>query len=192
MRKSREGTSHPDRNAQFEHLNAKADDFLQRGQPVVSVDTKKKELVGDFKNDGREWQPKGQPEHALVHDFAQDAVGKAIPYGIYDMARNEAWVSVGRDHDTPAFAVASLRQWWQEMGRHRYPAARELLTTAAAAGSNGYRARLETRLAAVCGRHGYAHSRQPFAAWHEQVEQDRAPSVLPHYTQLAGQGAADL
>ena len=141
VRKSREGTSHPDRNAQFEHINAKADDFLKRGQPVVSVDTKKKELVGDFKNGGREWQPKGQPEHALVHDFAQDASGKAIPYGIYDMASNEAWVSVGRDHDTPAFAVASLRQWWQAMGRHRYPAAGELLITADAGGSNGYRSR---------------------------------------------------
>ena len=135
MRKSREGTSHPD------HTNTRADDFLQRGQPVVSVDTKKKEWVGDFQNAGREWQPKGNPEHALVHDFPQDASGKAIPYGIYDMASNEAWVSVGRDHDTPAFAVASLRQWWQEMGRHRYPAAGELLITADAGGSNGYRSR---------------------------------------------------
>ena len=141
VRKSREGTSHPDRGAQFEHINAKADDFLQRGQPVVSVDTKKKELVGDFKNAGREWQPKGQPEHALVHDFPQDAAGKAIPYGIYDMANNEAWVSVGRDHDTPAFAVASLRHWWHEMGRHRYAAAEELFVTADAGGSNGYRSR---------------------------------------------------
>ena len=141
VRKSREGTSHPDRGAQFEHINAKADDFLRRGQPVVSVDTKKKELVGDFKNAGREWQPKGQPEHALVHDFPQDAAGKAIPYGVYDMASNEAWVSVGRDHDTPAFAVASLRQWWREMGRGRYPEAGELLITADAGGSNGYRSR---------------------------------------------------
>ena len=141
VRKSREGTSHPDRGAQFEHINMKADDFLRRGQPVVSVDTKKKELVGDFKNAGREWQPKGQPEHALVHDFPQDAAGKAIPYGVYDMASNEAWVSVGRDHDTPAFAVASLRQWWREMGRGRYPAAGELLITADAGGSNGHRSR---------------------------------------------------
>lgn len=141
VRKSREGASHPDRNAQFEHINMKADDFLQRGQPVVSVDTKKKELVGDFKNDGREWQPKGKPEHALIHDFPQDAAGKAIPYGIYDMASNEAWVNVGRDHDTPAFAVASLRQWWNEMGRRRYPAAGELFITADAGGSNGYRSR---------------------------------------------------
>ena len=141
VRKSREGASHPDRNDQFAYINAKADDFLQRGQPVVSVDTKKKELVGDFKNAGREWQPKGQPDHALVHDFPQDALGKAIPYGIYDMANNEAWVSVGRDHDTPAFAVASLRQWWQEMGRGRYPEAGELFVTADAGGSNGYRSR---------------------------------------------------
>ena len=141
VRKSREGASHPDRNAQFDHINTKADDFLRRGQPVVSVDTKKKELVGDFKNAGREWQPKGNPEHALVHDFPQDAAGKAIPYGVYDMASNEAWVSVGRDHDTPAFAVASLRQWWNEMGRRRYPEARELFITADAGGSNGYRSR---------------------------------------------------
>ena len=193
VRKSREGTSHPDRNAQFEHINTKADDFLQRGQPVVSVDTKKKELVGDFKNDGREWQPKGQPEHALVHDFPQDASGKAIPYGIYDMAGNEAWVSVGRDHDTPAFAVASLRQWWQEMGRHRYPAAGELLITADAGGSNGYRSRAwKHGLQQFADDTGLLHPGQPSPAWHEQVEQDRAPAVLPHHAELAGQGAADL
>ena len=142
VRKSREATSHPERGAQFEYINAKADDFLQRGQPVVSVDTKKKELVGDFKNAGREWQPKGQPEHVLVHDFPQDALGKAIPYGIYDMASNEAWVSAQRDHDTPAFAVVSLRQWWYEMGRHRYAEAGELFITADAGGSNGYRSRV--------------------------------------------------
>ena len=121
VRKSREGASHPDRDAQFGHVNAKADDFLRRGQPVVSVDTKKKELVGDFRNGGREWQPKGSPEKALVHDFPQDAAGKAIPHGVCDMARNEAWANVGRDHDTPAFAVASLRRWWNDMGRRRHP-----------------------------------------------------------------------
>ena len=133
--------SHPDRNAQFKHINSKADDFLQRAQPVVSVDTKKKELVGDFKNAGREWQPKGQPEKSMVHDFPQDAAGKAIPYGIYDMGRNEAWVSVGCDHDTPSFAVASLRRWWEEMGDSRYREARELFITADAGGSNGHRSR---------------------------------------------------
>ena len=141
VRKSTEGASHPDCNAQFEHINAKADEFLQRAQPVVSVDTKKKERVGDFKNAGREWQPKGHPEKSMVHDFPQDAQGKAIPYGIHDMGRNEAWGSVGCDHDTPAFAVASLRRWWEEMGRSRYPEARELFITADAGGSNGYRLR---------------------------------------------------
>jgi transposase len=141
VRKTREGDSHPDRNAQFEHINATADDFAQRNQPVVSVDTKSKELVGDFKNNGREWQPKGMPEKTLVHDFPQDASGKAIPYGVYDMARNEAWVNVGRDHDTPAFAVASIRRWWSAMGKSAYRDAQELLITADAGGSNGYRSR---------------------------------------------------
>lgn len=142
VRKSREGTSHPDRNAQFEYINATADACLQRGQPVISVDTKKKELVGEFKNAGREWQPQGTPEQALVHDFPQDAVGKAIPYGIYDMGRNEAWVNIGRDHDTPAFAVASIRRWWQAMGKKTYADAEELFITADAGGSNGYRSRV--------------------------------------------------
>ena len=137
MRKSLEGTSHPDRDAQFEHINTKADDFLQRCQPVVSVDTKKKELVGEFKNGGREWQPKGSPEKSLVHDFPKDSSGKAIPYGIYDMGRNEAWVNVGRDHDTPAFAVASLRRWWNEMGKRRYPETGELFITADRAVATG-------------------------------------------------------
>jgi transposase len=140
-RKRREGASHPDRNAQFEHINATADDYLDCGQPVISVDTKKKELVGDFKNAGKEWQPQGIPEKVLVHDFPQDAVGKAIPYGVYDMARDEAWVNVGLDHDTPAFAVASIRQWWKKMGSRAYPNASDLFITADAGGSNGYRAR---------------------------------------------------
>ena len=117
------------------------EDFQARNQPVVSVDTKKKELVGSFRNAGREWQPKGRPEEVNVHDFPEEAMGKAIPYGIFDMSRNEAWVSVGRDHDTPAFAVASIRQWWKTMGRPAYPRATELLITADAGGSNGYRSR---------------------------------------------------
>jgi len=141
MRKTREGDSHPHRDAQFEHINATAEAFLGRRQPVISVDTKKKELVGEFKNAGREWQPKGSPDTALVHDFPQDAEGKAIPYGIYDMGRNEAWVNVGCDHDTPAFAVASIRRWWQAMGRRAYADAEELFITADAGGSNGYRSR---------------------------------------------------
>ena len=141
VQKRREGTSHPDRNAQFEHINATATAFLRQQQPVISVDTKKKELVGDFKNAGQEWQPTGAPEPVRVHDFPGDAVGKAIPYGVYDMARNEAWVSVGRDHDTPAFAVASIRQWWTMMGRRAYPTTGALFITADAGGSNGYRSR---------------------------------------------------
>ncbi len=141
LQKRREGTSHPDRNAQFEHINTTAAVFLDAGQPVISVDTKKKELVGDFRNAGREWQPTGTPEPVRVHDFPGDAVGKAIPYGVYDMARNEAWVSVGRYHDTPAFAVASIRQWWTMMGRRAYPQATAIYITADAGGSNGYRSR---------------------------------------------------
>ena len=141
VRKSREVASHPDRNAQFEHINATAADFLARNQPVISVDTKKKELVGEFKNAGQEWQPKGKPETALVHDFPSDAIGRAIPYGVYDMGRNEAWVNVGRDHDTPAFAVASIRQWWGMMGKAAHVDAKEIFITADAGGSNGYRSR---------------------------------------------------
>ena len=142
VRKKLEGTSHPDRNAQFEHINETADAFLQVGEPVISVDTKKKELVGNFRNAGREWQPTGQPEEVLVHDFPSDAAAKAIPYGVYDMARNEAFVSVERHHDTPAFAVASIRHWWRSMGSKAYPDARCLFITADAGGSNGYRSRL--------------------------------------------------
>jgi transposase len=141
VRKTQEGASHPDRNAQFEHINATAAKFLRRAKPVISVDTKKKELVGDFKNAGKEWQPKQTPEKALVHDFPQDAIGKAIPYGVYDMGRNEAYVSVGRDHDTAAFAVASIRRWWLTMGSPAYPGAQEIFITADAGGSNSYRTR---------------------------------------------------
>jgi len=142
VRKNREGTSHPDRDAQFTYISDTAAAFLERQQPVISVDTKKKELVGDFANAGREWHPSGTSEIVRVHDFPSDAIGKAIPYGVYDMARNEAWVSVGRDHDTPAFAVASIRQWWTMMGRRAYPEATALLITADAGGSNGYRSRV--------------------------------------------------
>ena len=142
VQKNREGANHPDRNEQFEYINAKADEFMERDEPVLSVDTKKKELVGDFSNVGREWQPMGGPEESLVHDFPQDCIGKAIPYGIYDLARNEGCVNVGRDHDTPAFAVASIRRWWTMMGRQAYPNATELFITADAGGSNGYRSQV--------------------------------------------------
>ena len=141
-RKTREGAGHPDRNAQFEHIARRAKEFQQRGQPVISVDTKKKELVGDFKNAGREWHPAGQPPSVRVHDFKDDELGKAIPYGVYDLGANAGWVSVGIDHDTPEFAVESIYCWWRQMGHKTYPEARELLITADGGGSNGSRTRL--------------------------------------------------
>ena len=137
-----EGTDHPDRDAQFEFINDRVDRFQGRGAPVISVDTKKKELVGVFAQGGREWQPSGDPVPVRVHDFLDDALGKVIPYGVYDLARNTGWVSVGIDHDTPAFAVESIARWWRYMGRKTYPDARELLITADAGGSNSARARL--------------------------------------------------
>jgi len=137
--KSVEGAQHPDRDAQFEYINAKAQDRVERNIPVISVDTKKKELVGNFKNGGREWQPKDEPELVDVHDFPGDAVGKAIPYGVYDLASNDGFVSVGVDHDTPVFAVTSIEAWWKQVGEQRYPKARELFITADAGGSNSYR-----------------------------------------------------
>jgi len=141
-RKVREGTDHPDRNAQFEYISRQVRLFQRRGQPVISVDTKKKELVGDFRNGGREWRPKGQPLEVRVHDFLDKDLGKAIPYGVYDVTRNEAWVSVGIDHDTAEFAAQAIGRWWSKMGRPRYPQARELYITADGGGSNGSRCRL--------------------------------------------------
>jgi transposase len=141
-RKTREGAQHLDRDAQFAHLNATAETFLAAGDPVISVDTKKKELVGDFKNGGQEWQPKGQPEEVRVHDFPLSGQGRVSPYGVYDLAANAGWVSVGIDHDTAAFAVASIRRWWERTGRARYPQAHRLLITADGGGSNGSRLRL--------------------------------------------------
>jgi hypothetical protein len=140
--KTIEGNQHPDRDAQFEHINEQAGAFLSRHAPVISVDTKKKELVGDFKNGGREWQPVGEPTRVGVHDFPSDALGKAVPYGVYDLGRNEGWVSVGMSHDTAALAVESIRRWWRMMGQMAYPKSKELLVTADAGGSNGYRSRL--------------------------------------------------
>jgi len=141
-RKTREGSGHADRNAQFEHIARRARQFQQRGQPVISVDAKKKELVGDFKNAGREWHPEGKPPAVRVHDFQDEDLGKAIPYGVYDLSANAGWVSVGIDHDTPEFAVESIYCWWRQMGRKSYPEARELLITADAGGSNAPRKRL--------------------------------------------------
>jgi transposase len=141
-RKVREGTEHPDRNKQFEYINEQVEAFQAGGQPVVSVDTKKKELVGDFKNGGREWQPKGSPEGVRVHDFMDKDLGKVNPYGVYDQTANLGWVNVGTDNDTAEFAVESIRKWWEKMGKAQYPEAKELLITADCGGSNGYRVRL--------------------------------------------------
>ena len=140
--KTREGSFHPDRNAQFEYINALAKAFQKRSQPVISVDTKKKELVGDFKNNGSEWQPKNQPEEVRVHDFEDKELGKVIPYGVYDIAKNEGWVTVGTDHDISDFAIDTILGWWKRMGRHTYQQASELLILADSGGSNGSRSRL--------------------------------------------------
>lgn len=141
-RKTLEGSNHPDRNAQFEHINRQAQEYFATSDPVISVDTKKKELVGEFKNGGREWHPKGSPETVKVHDFPEPELGRAIPYGVYDLAANNGWVSVGVDHDTSSFAVETIRRWWGSMGRQRYPSAKRLLITADGGGSNGSRLRL--------------------------------------------------
>ncbi|MGH2387927.1 MAG: ISAzo13 family transposase [Chloroflexota bacterium] len=160
-RKTREGGDQPDRDAQFTHINDTAAAFLAAGDPVISVDAKKKELVGEFKNGGREWQPKGQPEQVQVYDFPSKEWGRVTPYGVYDLAANTGWVSVGIDHDTAAFAAATIRRWWEQVGKARYPRSDRLLITADGGGSNGSRTRLwkrelqrlatETRLAiTVC------------------------------------------
>jgi hypothetical protein len=141
-RKTKEGADHPDRNAQFEHINATVADFQKRGQPVISVDTKKKELIGEFRNGGREWQRKGEPVEVLVHDFMDKELGKAIPYGVYDLTENQGWVSVGIDHDTARFAAEAIHRWWKKMGSRRHRGANELLIMADGGGSNGSRCRL--------------------------------------------------
>jgi len=140
--KTREGSNHPDRNAQFEYINERINAFQAAGQPTISVDTKKKELVGDFKNGGRELRPKGDPVPVRVHDFAIPGLGKVAPYGVYDIAANTGWINLGITHDTAAFAVESIRRWWRELGEARYPQAKQLLITADCGGSNGARVRL--------------------------------------------------
>jgi hypothetical protein len=141
-RKTEEGKDHPDRDAQFEHINRKVRSFQRRGQPVISVDTKKKELVGNYKNPGREWEPKGRPRRVNSKDFPNKELGKVSPYGVYDLTADEGWVNVGITHDTAAFAVESIRRWWSRMGRPVYPGAKELLVTADSGGSNASRSRL--------------------------------------------------
>ena len=152
-----EGAAHPDRDAQFGYINTKVRDFLRRGDPVISVDTKRKELVGPYKNPGQVWNPQGRPARVKVHDFTDPELGKAVPYGVYDLGRNHGWVEVGIDHDTAAFAVAAIRAWWQGDGAPAHPRASRLLITADAGGSNSYRSRLwKTELAALADRSGLA------------------------------------
>ncbi len=156
-RKTREGSQHPDRDAQFAHINASVAAALRERQPVISVDTKKKELIGEFKNAGREWRPQGDPEEVRVHDFLQPELGRAVPYGLYDLAANAGWVGVGMNHDTAAFAVQTIRRWWHDLGQVRYPAAERLVITADGGGSNGWRLRLwKTELQSLADEIGLA------------------------------------
>jgi hypothetical protein len=141
-RKTKEGADHPDRDAQFRHINEQVDNYLSAGDPVISVDTKKKELVGNFKNNGRIWLPKGKPIEVNMHDFPDKTLGKAVPYGIFDIRQNDGYVNVGINHDTGEFSVASIERWWDTLGKERYPGSTRLLITADSGGSNGYRLRL--------------------------------------------------
>jgi len=193
-RKTHEGANHPDRNAQFEHLNGKVKWALQRRRPVISVDTKKKELVGDYKNNGREWRPQGRPGRVRVHDFVDPEQGRATPYGVYDVGRNTGWVSVGMDHDTAEFAVETIRRWWRSMGQPVYPKAKRLV-------ADHRRRRRKQWVAAAAVEGGVAEAGRrdrladrglPLPARHEQVEQDRAPAVLLHQPELARQTFAQL
>jgi len=181
-----EGAQHPDRDGQFGYLNEQAKAHLAAGQPVISVDTKKKEVVGNLANKGREWQPKGSPVRVDVHDFPDPKVGKAIPYGVYDLGANTGWVSVGDDHDTAAFAVATIRRWWEHVGKAVYPQASRLLVTADAGRSNGYRSRLwKVELGKLAAETGLRGHRVPLPAGHLEVESDRAPPVLADLDELA-------
>ncbi|MFJ5035348.1 ISAzo13 family transposase, partial [Streptomyces sp. NPDC088560] len=182
--KTIEGKQHPDRDAQFRYINERARQHMDAGQPVISVDAKKKELVGDYKNAGHQWRPAGEPVLVKTHDFLdRQGLGKAIPYGIYDIAANTGWVSVGTDHDTAAFAVASIRRWWQARGQHDYPAATRLLITADAGGSNGYRTRAwKTELAALAAETGLdvtvCHMPPGTSKWNKIEVRHEAP-LLP-------------
>ena len=173
-RKTREGSDHPDRDAQFEHIAEVSGAALAAGEPVISVDTKKKELIGDFKNGGREWRPGGEPERVRTHDFKDKELGKAVPYGIYDVGRDEGWVSVGVDNDTAQFAVGAIAGWWEHLGQARYPDASTLTITADCGGSNSYRTRLwKTELQALADHTGLqirVRHYPPLPARHQQVE----------------------
>jgi hypothetical protein len=195
-RKADEGSKHPDRNAQFEHINAKAIAAQAAGQPVISVDTKKKELVGNYKNGGTDYRPKGDPRRVKVHDFEDKELGKVVPYGVYDVGANAGWVSVGITSDTAQFAVASIRRWLDAMGRERYPQARELVPDLIR--DHGRRRRLEWnacpalegRATEACRRDRPRAPRPSLSAGYVEVEQDRAPPILPHHPDMA-RSAAD-
>ena len=191
-RKTREGPPHPDRDAQFRHILTQVRHFQAAGQPVISVDTKKKELVGDFKNAGRVWRPTGQPERVRVHDFLIPARGKAVPYGVYDLTRNAGWVSVGINHDTASFAVRTIGRWWQKMGRPRYPRARSLLITADAGGQQRPPGPpLEVGAAAIGHPHRPHHHDLSLSPGDQQVALDRASALLVHQSQLARAAAGE-
>jgi transposase len=185
-RKTKEGKNHPDRNAQFQHINTRVLAFQERGQPVISIDTKKKELIGEFRNGGREWQPQGEPEEVLVHDFMDKELGKAIPYGVYDITENQGWVSVGIDHDTARFAAEAIRRWWKKMGSKRHRGARQLLITADGGGSNGSRCRLwKVALQELANRLEMPIHVCHFPPGTSKWNKDRASDVLPHHAELA-------
>jgi hypothetical protein len=192
-RKADEGSHHPDRNAQFEHINATVLAAQAAGQPAISVDTKKKEQIGNYRNNGSDYRPNGEPRHVKVHDFEDKELGKVVPYGVYDIAANNGWVSVGITHDTAEFAVASIRLWLEKMGRQRYPNASELTITADCGGSNGARVRLwKVKLQEFADETGLTihvcHYPPGTSKWNKACPResgDRAPPVLPHHAELA-------
>src|SRR5690606_11097200 len=184
-RKRREGAQHPNRNAQFEHINETIRRQLEANEPVISVDTKKKELVGPYKNGGRELRAKGDPEDVNVHDFADKEKGKVAPYGLYDLQSNEAGVSVGISHDTAEFAVETIRTWWNELGQQRYPEATSLVITADGAGSNGYRLRLwKLEVQGLVDELGFPITVCHLPPGTSKWKRDRAPPVLVHHPKL--------
>ena len=188
--KNTEGTQRPDRDAQFNYLNEQVRSAQQQGHPVISVDTEKKELVGEFKSGGREWRAKGDPEQVKVHDFVIAEQGKAIPYGVYDLSRDEGWVSVGVDHDTAHFAVNAIPSWWNRMGRSAYGGTSHLVIAAHAGGSNSPRTRLwKWELQRFVNRTGLTITVCHYPPGHQQVETHRAPAVLLHRHELARQAA---
>ena len=191
-RKTEEGADHPDRDAQFQYINDQVRRALAGRRPVVSVDTKKKELIGNDENQGRQWRRSKSPALVQGHDFPAPSVPRAYPYGVYDLARNKGFVNVGTDHDTGAFAVASIRGWWRFEGHRLYPRARRLLITADGGGSNGYRLRLSKFECRSFRCHHPGHRGLPLPTGNQQVEQGGAPPVLVHLLELAWRAAAGL